>query len=321
MVSIEVKSRSRSLKGLSSDELTIDSYVSELVDSIAKSNHTYASRIRITILDPATGKHRPLLGYKTFAENGITKSDSETIQLTIKDLGPQISWRTVFKIEYVGPLLIHPPLYYYFSQYGQYNQNQILAFYFVIFHFLKREYESFFVHKFSNDTMPIFNIFKNSGHYWILSGFNLAYFIYGATADQPIPFITLSETARKYIFYVNDFPSYINYAIVALFLFAEVSNLISHLILSNIRKGDDTKKYVIPYGYAFKLVSCPHYFFESVSWFAYSILVGNWSSWLFLGVATVQMFIWAVARHKRYLKTFGDEYKKLRRAIYVPYLL
>ena len=27
--------------------------------------------------------------------------------------------------------------------------------------------------------MPAFNIFKNSGHYWILSGFNLAYFIYG----------------------------------------------------------------------------------------------------------------------------------------------
>ena len=43
---------------------------------------------------------------------------------------------------------------------------------------LKRELETIFVHT-SNATMPAFNIFKNSGHYWILSGFNLAYFIYG----------------------------------------------------------------------------------------------------------------------------------------------
>ena len=50
-------------------------------------------------------------------------------ELVVKDLGPQISWRTVFLIEYVramlryaqrvthcyqvGPLLIHPLFYYY----------------------------------------------------------------------------------------------------------------------------------------------------------------------------------------------------------------
>ena len=35
-----------------------------------------------------------------------------TAALTVKDLGPQISWRTVFLVEYAGPLIIHPPVSY-----------------------------------------------------------------------------------------------------------------------------------------------------------------------------------------------------------------
>jgi very-long-chain enoyl-CoA reductase len=53
-----------------------------------------------------------------------------------------------------------------------------LAMVLAVLHFLKREYETIFVHRFSMPTMPLRNIFKNSSHYWILSGFNLAYWIY-----------------------------------------------------------------------------------------------------------------------------------------------
>ena len=87
-----------------------------------------------------------------------------------------------FLVEYFGPFIFHPLFYYVQSLYGsgsfEHTQTQNLPLQ-LSFCILKRELETIFVHKFSNATMPAFNIFKNSGHYWILSGFNLAYFIYG----------------------------------------------------------------------------------------------------------------------------------------------
>lgn len=98
--------------------------------------------------------------------------------------GPQIGWRTVFLIEYGGPLFIHP-IFYYLSNsiYGgdgvEHSRMQTVTFVLIMLHFLKRELETVFVHRFSHGTMPFFNVFKNSAHYWFLSGVNLAYWVYG----------------------------------------------------------------------------------------------------------------------------------------------
>jgi len=40
---------------------------------------------------------------KVLSTYGLKSGDS----IVVKDLGPQISWRTVFIVEYLGPLLIH----------------------------------------------------------------------------------------------------------------------------------------------------------------------------------------------------------------------
>ncbi|EMG46789.1 hypothetical protein SBY92_005295 [Candida maltosa Xu316] len=314
MTSIEVKSRSRNIKSFSSNELTVDSSVQELINELSSDNHISEHRLRLTRLE--NGKQVALITHKTFAENGIPKTATK-IDLFVKDLGPQISWRTVFLVEYFGPFIFHFLFYYVQSLYGRsaapfpHTQTQKLAFAMVVLHFLKRELETIFVHKFSNATMPAFNIFKNSGHYWILSGFNLAYFVYAPTNQSGL---------FKFFFHVNELSTFVNYALFGLWAFAELSNLTTHLILSSLRK-DDTKKYVIPFGYGFDLVSCPNYFFESLSWVAYALLVGNWSAWIFVLVSSGQMWLWAVKKHKRYLQTFGDDYKKLKRKIYIPYVI
>ncbi len=84
----------------------------------------------------------------------------------------------------VRPILIHPLLYFFpqvfYPGYAAQEKSpiQTLTLVLVVLHFIKREYETLFVHRFSNATMPFRNLPKNCFHYWILSGINLGYWIY-----------------------------------------------------------------------------------------------------------------------------------------------
>lgn len=307
MVEVVVTPRSKKFKAVKlvqSDDSKVEKIISELASQYKCSPY----RLRVTVLDKETNKQVALDQSKTLKENKVV---GESVTVYVKDLGPQISWRTVFVIEYLGPLIIHPLVWFLYEYYYpgyQRTLTQTLAFYLVNFHFFKREFETLFVHKFSNATMPVRNIFKNSAHYWILSGINLSVFIYGPEKESAL---------GKFFFFVYDWPPAFCAAFVIVWFYAEISNFVTHLNLALLRTTD-TKRYVIPYGYGFNLVSCPNYFFESLGWFAYAVLVGNWAAWVFFVIATGQMWFWAVKKHKRYLKTFGDDYKKLARKIYVP---
>ena len=47
-----------------------------------------------------------------------------------------------------------------------------------VLHFSKREYETFFVHRFSHATMPWKNLIKNCSHYWTFGALLPCYFLY-----------------------------------------------------------------------------------------------------------------------------------------------
>lgn len=128
----------------------------------------------------------------------------------------QVSWTTVFLVEYAGPILMTLLLIAFQQQiYGKtapYTLNQKCGIGMLLGHYLKREYETLFVHRFSNDTMPVFNIFKNSTHYWILCGFFNMYF-----------YLHPDYTAPAWICCDS-----VNYAFVALFTVFELMNFMCH---------------------------------------------------------------------------------------------
>ena len=78
--------------------------------------------------------------------------------LYFKDLAPQIAWKTVFIVEYAGPLFITLALalcrktIYSTDQPMTFNQSVGAGL--GVFHFMKRELETLFVHRFATDTMP-----------------------------------------------------------------------------------------------------------------------------------------------------------------------
>lgn len=332
MVAIELKPKRGKISKLPTKlEIAPTEKVESIVQSISKATGLSIHRIRLTIPnsdekpdDPKKKKRDIVLEndspVSTYSESSSSSSSSSLV-VYVKDLGPQISWRTVFYIEYLGPILIHP--IFYFAQkaiYGstfEHSRTQQLAFILTLLHFAKREFETAFVHHFSLATMPLFNIFKNSSHYWFLSGINLAYFIYA-----PPSYVSPEKSVvSQFLFGRNVVPLSANslHALTALWLFAELSNGWTHLILSSLR-ADGSKARKIPYGYGFNWVSVPNYFFESLSWLAFLFIAQNWSAVLFLTVSTTQMWFWGVAKHKRYLREFGDKYPRNRK-IYVPFLI
>lgn len=224
--------------------------------------------------------------------------------------GPQIAWRTVFIIEYLGPLLIpalflyplRPLLYFnYDKPLPDRSNTQALVCALLVLHFLKREYETVFVHRFSNATMPARNIFKNSAHYWALAGFNIAYWVF--RPDAPAA--------------TSDPNPVLLYAGLALFVFSEVANFNTHLVLRNLRRPGTTER-GIPSGFGFNWVTCPNYMFEIFAWLGVFLVSQlNWSVLFFILVGGLQMWSWAVKKEKRYRKEFGDKYKK-KRSVIIP---
>ena len=83
---------------------------------------------------------------------GVVDGDN----LVFKDLGPQIGYRDVFVIEYAGPLFImllyasRPEIIFGVGASSKpYNWVAKLGVVCWVLHFLKREFETYFIHKFS----------------------------------------------------------------------------------------------------------------------------------------------------------------------------
>ena len=265
----------------------------DLKEKLTMKTNLSIVRQRILLQSPDFSSQSPLLDDSKVLRQ-LNFSSTGTSSLILKDIGPQISWESVFYLEYAGPLFIHQIALLFWDKL---STRQLLGYVAICFHFLKREYETAFVHRFSHATMPLTNLAKNCAHYWLIGGLLLAFELY-FTTPPPSTFMT-------WVFFL-------------LFLLMEVGNFTSHIMLRNLRPPGTSQR-SIPYGFLFEYVSCPNYFFESMSWIFFALMTRCYSAWIFWVAGTSQMFLWGKKKHSNYRKEFKN-YPKQRKIMF-PFLI
>ncbi|KAL9132101.1 MAG: hypothetical protein Q9217_000137 [Psora testacea] len=292
-VTLSVRPRGKPIKKLP-EEVTVVSTgpTNELYKELAAKSDTSVNRLRVT--KGSDGALVPNSKDVLIQTTGLRQQST----VYVRDLGPQIAWRTVFLVEYLGPLLIHPLLYAYLPYRARTAKEpsylQTLCLILIVVHYAKRELETLFLHRFSAASMPALNIFKNSGHYWLLGGLNMAYWIYRPTAPA-----------------AGDGNLVITNTGLALFVIGELGNLSTHITLRNLRSSGGAER-GIPRGLGFNLVTCPNYMFESIAWVGIALVSWSLSTVVFAAVAIGQMALWAEKKEARYRKDFGGKYQRKR---------
>ncbi|CAD7088720.1 unnamed protein product [Hermetia illucens] len=277
--------------------------VTELKDiiksQIKKAPHPDRQSIRLE----ARGK--PVKDTETLQSLGIRDGS----KLYLKDLGPQIGWKTVFLAEYAGPLAVYllfyqrPQLIYGADASLPISTTTHIAAACWSVHYVKRLMETIFVHRFSHNTMPIRNLFKNCSYYWGFAAY-VAYHV-----NHPL----FTSPCAVQVF-----------AGLAAFLLCELGNFSIHVNLRNLRPpGSKVRKIPRPDGNPltslFNFVSCPNYTYEIGAWVSFSVMTQCIPAFLFAIAGGWQMAVWALGKHRNYRKEFSD-YPKGRKAIF-PFVL
>ncbi|KAF5794866.1 putative oxidoreductase [Helianthus annuus] len=293
---MKVTVTTRSGRELINGGLDIDTTatVADLEDAIHQRIKKYhPSRQRLTLPHHPQSKEKPIvLQYKKVLKD-YTNGNSDTITIVFKDLGPQVSYRTLFFFEYLGPLLLYP-LFYYFPvyQYLGYQTKHVIypvqtyTLYYWCLHYFKRIMETFFVHRFSHATSPVSNVFRNCAYYWTFACF-IAYYV-----NHPL-YMPVSEFQMKIGFGFG--------------LIMQVANLYCHIILRNLRGRNGNGGYQIPRGFLFNFVTCANYTTEIYQWLGFNVATQTVAGYIFLVVAASIMTNWALAKHRRLKKLFDGK--------------
>ncbi len=165
-------------------------------------------------------------------------------------------------------------------------------------HFARRAAESASVHRYGKPAVPWADVVTEYVYYWGFAAWN-----------------ALSLTSASY-----RAPSTGWVALgLGVFVLAELGNAKAHRMLRDLRPAGTTLR-VIPRGFLFERVSCPHYLFEILSWVSFVLVAQTWAALAFLVVGAGILASWANTRHLAYRKDFdgsnGRElYPATRRAL------
>jgi steroid 5-alpha reductase family enzyme len=103
-----------------------------------------------------------------------------------------------------------------------------------------------------------------------------------------------------------------------LFITGFIINKISDEKLRNFRKLNPSE-YVMPHGWLFEFISCPHYFGEIFEWGGWALMTWSLPGLAFFIFTFANLFPRAIGSHKWYKNRFPD-YPSSRKAI-IPFLI
>ncbi|CAG0919686.1 unnamed protein product [Notodromas monacha] len=241
---------------------------------------------------------------KTLEAVGLTASGT----LYLKDLGPQVGYRTVFIAEYFGPLVVYllfyarPGLVYDAELCAKHPMSLAaqLGMFCWTGHYAKRLWETVFVHRFSHGTMPIQNLFRNCSYYWGFAGY-VSYHVNHPLFTAPC----LLQT----------------YVALGIFILSELGNLSIHLALRDLRPPGTKERKIPkatgnPFTLLFNFVSCANYTYEFGSWLGFTVMTQCLPAGLFAVAGMYQMTVWALGKHRNYKKEFPNYPKGHTRCFY-----
>ncbi|ORX37799.1 3-oxo-5-alpha-steroid 4-dehydrogenase-domain-containing protein [Kockovaella imperatae] len=223
---------------------------------------------------------------------------SDGSALRMKDLGRQTGYKWLYIWEYAGVIFLNP-LFLHFSHHlwGRYEPStlQLTVRNLTILHFVKREFESIFIHTHSRPTLPLSYVFRNVLYYWgvvgILMGLTLYRPAYGARALQG----SILNDSR----WINFWGFFI--------LICENLNFYTHYHLSTLRqpKGKPRK---YPTGFGFGTAVCANYWFETLGVLGLLIMTGfDLGTLVYNIIAIYFMFRWSGQKYARYKKEFDPK--------------
>jgi protein-S-isoprenylcysteine O-methyltransferase Ste14 len=105
---------------------------------------------------------------------------------------------------------------------------------------------------------------------------------------------------------------------ILLFILGFVINKTADEKLRNLRNMNPSE-YVIPKGWLFEYIACPHYLGELIEWAGWAIMTWSLAGFAFFIFTFANLFPRAIASHKWYKATFPG-YPTVRKAI-IPFLV
>jgi len=121
--------------------------------------------------------------------------------------------------------------------------------------------------------------------------------------------------------YSYDFSYLLTWQFIAgivFFITGFIINKISDKKLRNFRKKNHSE-YVVPHGWLFEFISCPHYFGEIVEWGGWALMTWSLPGLAFFIFTFANLFPRAISSHKWYKANF-PHYPSDRKAV-IPFII